>query len=186
MILYDRYSLKLSISYHSHYRCTSRVCSSKKGCCPESHIYYYSANPLLKYSVAHEYNHAIEGESNDGMIHTILGAVVMEGKADVFASILYPQIDVPWKDPMNTETKEKVVKELMEIGDSSDPRLHLGLRSGNPSKGIPQWANYKIGFEIVQSYIENHPEVSVGKWTSMHEQEIIAGSEYAVITAYEE
>jgi uncharacterized protein YjaZ len=141
---------------------------------------------MLKYSVAHEYNHAIEGESNDGMIHTILGAVVMEGKADVFASILYPQIDVPWKDPMNTETKEKVVKELMEIGDSSDPRLHLGLRSGNPSKGIPQWANYKIGFEIVQSYIENHPEVSVGKWTSMHEQEIIAGSEFAVITAYEE
>ncbi|MGF3104761.1 DUF2268 domain-containing protein [Rossellomorea sp. DUT-2] len=136
---------------------------------------------ILKYTVAHEYNHAIEGESNDGMMHTILGAVVMEGKADVFASILYPQIEVPWKEPMNTETKEKVVKELMELADSSDPRLYLGLRSGNPSKGIPQWANYKIGFEIVQSYIKNHPEVSVGKWTSMHEQEIIAGSDYTEI-----
>lgn len=141
---------------------------------------------ILKYTVAHEYNHAIEGESNDGMMHSILGAVVMEGKADVFASSLYPQIDVPWKEAMNEETKEKIVKELMEIGDSGDPRLYLGLRSGNPSKGIPQWANYKIGFEIVQSYLKHHPEVSIGKWTSMHEQEIIAGSDYVEITSHEE
>ncbi|MGM0852849.1 MAG: DUF2268 domain-containing protein [Bacillota bacterium] len=141
---------------------------------------------IFKYSVAHEYNHAIEGESNEGMMHTILSAVVMEGKADTFANILYPQTHVPWKEPMNPETKEKVVKELMELADSGDPRLYLGLKSGNPSKGIPQWANYKIGFEIVQSYIENHPEVSIGKWTSMHEKEIIAGSNYAEITAYEE
>ncbi|MBN8193267.1 hypothetical protein JI667_14040 [Bacillus sp. NTK074B] len=50
---------------------------------------------------------------------------------------------------------------------------------------IPQWANYKIGYEIVQSYRKNHPEVSIGRWTRMHEAELIAGSDFEKITAYE-
>jgi uncharacterized protein YjaZ len=140
---------------------------------------------MLKYSVAHEYNHAIAGESNPGMMYTIVGGVVLEGKADAFANIIYPNVDVPWQESMTSEEKEKVVTELTELKDSSDPRRYEDLRRGQPSKGIPEWANYKIGYEIVQSYRKNRPEVSIGKWTSMHEAEIIAGSDFKEITAYE-
>ncbi|MBW3112638.1 DUF2268 domain-containing protein [Bacillus sp. MCCB 382] len=140
---------------------------------------------MLKYTVAHEYNHAIAGESNPGMMYTILGGVVLEGKADAFANIIFPKIDVPWQEPMTPEVKEKVVTEITELKDSSDPNRYAGLRNGIPSKDIPQWANYKIGYEIVQSYRKKHPEVSIGRWTSMHEAEIIAGSDFEKITAYE-
>jgi uncharacterized protein YjaZ len=140
---------------------------------------------MLKYSVAHEYNHAIAGEINPGMMYSILGSVVLEGKADAFANIIYPKVQVPWQKPMASEEKEKVVAELTELKNSSDSRRYETLRRGHPSKGIPQWANYKIGYEIVQSYRKNHPEVSVGRWTSMHEAEIIAGSDFEKITAYE-
>ncbi|WP_226671968.1 DUF2268 domain-containing protein [Rossellomorea aquimaris] len=140
---------------------------------------------ILKYTVAHEYNHLLAEESNQGMIRTILGGVVLEGKADAFAHTIYPKIEVPWQEPMTMEEREKVVAEITELRYSSDMKTYEKLREGNSSKDIPQWANYKIGYEIVQSYRKKHPEVSIGRWTSMHEAEIIAGSDFEKITAYE-
>ncbi|MCR8849347.1 DUF2268 domain-containing protein [Rossellomorea sp. SC111] len=140
---------------------------------------------ILKYTVAHEYNHLIAEESNRGMIRTILGGVVLEGKADAFAHTIYPKIEAPWQEPMTTEEREKVVAEITELRYSDDMKSYEKLRAGNSSKGIPQWANYKIGYEIVQSYRQNHPEISIERWTSMHEAEIIAGSDFEKITAYE-
>ncbi|PFG03519.1 DUF2268 domain-containing putative Zn-dependent protease [Bacillus sp. es.034] len=140
---------------------------------------------ILKYTVAHEYNHLIAEESNRGMIRTILGGVVLEGKADAFAHTIYPKIQAPWQKPMTPEEKERVIAEITELRYSDDMKYYEKLRKGNSSKGIPQWANYKIGYEIVQSYRKNHPEISIGRWTSMHEAEIIAGSDFKKITAYE-
>lgn len=140
---------------------------------------------MLKYTVAHEYHHLMAEESNRGMIRTILGGVVLEGKADAFAHTIYPKIQAPWQKPMTPEEKERVIAEITELRYSDDMKYYEKLRKGNSSKGIPQWANYKIGYEIVQSYRKNHPEVSIGRWTSMHEAEIIAGSDFEKITAYE-
>ncbi|WP_442893606.1 DUF2268 domain-containing putative Zn-dependent protease [Bacillus sp. 2205SS5-2] len=47
---------------------------------------------------------------------------------------------------------------------------------GNRVKGISLWANYKIGFEVTQSYLKNHPEKTIEEWTNINSTKILEGS----------
>jgi uncharacterized protein YjaZ len=49
---------------------------------------------------------------------------------------------------------------------------------GNAYKGIPQWANYKIGFQIMQDFLKNNPEMSIEGWTQLDGDEVLAKSKY--------
>ena len=132
----------------------------------------------LKYTVAHEYNHAIAMESG-GRDYSILSFVIMEGKADSFAGILYPEKKVAWLEPMSAEAEQIVLDEIKGHRGSPTAVLFGDLFDGNYNKGIPRWANYKIGYTIMQSFLTNNPDMTIDEWTRLHYTEIVQGSQYS-------
>ncbi len=133
---------------------------------------------LLEYSIAHEYHHTIymEGE-NVNWQNTLLDEIILEGKADNFAKSLYPDINIPWIEPLSNQKEEEVWEHIKENLMSKD-RTIKGDYFENPNKGIPRWTNYKIGYQIVNSFLENNPSVSVHDWTLLSAEEILSNSKY--------
>ncbi|MFS0824707.1 DUF2268 domain-containing protein [Bacillus sp. 1P02SD] len=133
---------------------------------------------LLEYSVAHEYHHTIYMESgNVNWENTLLDSIILEGKADTFAKSLYPNINIPWIEPLSNQKEEEVWEHLKENLMSKD-RTIKGDYFENPNKGIPRWTNYKIGYQIVNSFLEKNPTTPVRDWTVLSAEEILSNSKY--------
>ncbi|WP_342601223.1 DUF2268 domain-containing putative Zn-dependent protease [Psychrobacillus sp. FSL H8-0483] len=133
----------------------------------------------LKYLVAHEYHHAINILANgERAFYTVLDMILSEGKADSFAHIVYPEISAPWTEPLSEESTAIVLEELRKNADSTSVKIYKDFFHGNSAKGIPLWSDYKIGYEITQSYIENNPDTSISKWTRLSSKELLQNSEY--------
>jgi len=136
----------------------------------------------LKYTVAHEYNHTVN-MSNGGeqSVHSVLDAIITEGKADSFASIVYPEVDAPWINPLSDDEETAVLNELSDNADSSDWKLIDDFSYGNHAKNIPRWSNYKIGYQITENFIKNNTDIPVKEWTVMTAKKIVEQSEYSNI-----
>ena len=133
----------------------------------------------VKYTVAHEYHHTVNFLYNGIPIdYNILDLIFTEGKADSFASILYPETKVIWIEPLSNDEEAKVLEELSINGESMDFIIYDKLVYGNSRKDIPRFSNYKIGYQITESFIENNPDSSILEWTKMDAKKIIRGSKY--------
>ncbi|WP_113927952.1 DUF2268 domain-containing putative Zn-dependent protease [Bacillus sp. P14.5] len=132
----------------------------------------------LKHLIAHEYHHTLQTEKRAEAASTLMEAFVMEGKADAFASVVYPDYSAPWTEPLSEKASEKVFDKLRKEGNDFDYKLYMEFLSGNSSSGITHWTNYRLGYQITQSYLQNNPEVSVEEWTGIVPKEIILGSEF--------
>ncbi|WP_047986125.1 DUF2268 domain-containing protein [Ornithinibacillus californiensis] len=128
----------------------------------------------LQYGVAHEYHHVADLSYN-GILATsnVLNFTLLEGKADAFAQIVYPEFQAPWTEPLSSENESAVIEILKEHGNSTDMSIYNQLRSG--------WSNYKIGNQIITSYIQNNPDKSILEWTQLDPKEIVLGSDYSNI-----
>ncbi|MFS0824720.1 DUF2268 domain-containing protein [Bacillus sp. 1P02SD] len=136
---------------------------------------------FLEYAVAHEYHHTIYKESgNVNWNNTLLDSIILEGKADTFAKSLYPDINIPWIEPLSAQKEKEVWEDLEEDlwSIDLDRSLYHDYHNGNPNKGIPTWTNYKIGYQIMNSFLENNPSVSVHDWTLLSAKEILSNSKY--------
>jgi uncharacterized protein YjaZ len=132
----------------------------------------------LKYGVAHEYHHTVRME-NEGGIKTLLDSFITEGGADVFARSIYPDKTPPWiQEPLSEESIDIILEGLKENLNSNDNDIYLDYRAGNPSKEIPLWSTYRMGYLIAESYIGNHPDKSVEEWTQLGAEEVLKGSDY--------
>ncbi|MGB3259332.1 DUF2268 domain-containing protein [Paenisporosarcina sp.] len=130
----------------------------------------------LKYTVAHEYHHGVALEHAG--VYSVLDRSVLEGKADAFAKMIYPNVEVPWIEPLTGPAKEQAWKLFMENRDSNDSELWYEFFNGNPEKGLPQWSNYKIGYQIMKSFLRENPDVSLEEWTKLPGEKILFMSEY--------
>ncbi|MDO6654570.1 DUF2268 domain-containing protein [Anaerobacillus sp. 1_MG-2023] len=139
---------------------------------------------MLEYAVAHEYHHTVflENPNRSGGMN-LLNGFVFEGRADSFASQLYPEASPPWSEPLSTEEEKRVLEELREKSDSTNVELYNTFQNGDWKKDIPKWSNYKLGFKIVESYLRHHPEASMKEWTMMDEREIVRGSDYSELVS---
>lgn len=134
---------------------------------------------MLKYVIAHEYHHAINILANGEMaFYNVLDRILFEGKADSFARIVYPEVSAPWTKPLSEESTAIVLEELRENADSTSIKIYKDFFNGNSAKGIPLWSDYKVGYQITQSYIENNPDASISRWTRLHSKDLLQGSEY--------
>lgn len=135
----------------------------------------------IKYAIAHEYHHAVLMESSEykSRSFNLLDIVVMEGKADIFTKLVYPEYIVPWIEPID-ESESKAVLDYISINKSSykDEDLHK-MEIGSSYEGIPRWSNYKIGFQIMHNYLERNPDVPIQEWSFYNTKEIIENTEYA-------
>jgi uncharacterized protein YjaZ len=130
---------------------------------------------VLQYTVAKLYHNTVQTEYIADRYDTLMEAFVVDGKADAFAHQVYPETQVSWTEPLSDRLKEKVFEELKESGNDLD---HHWEFEGSSRRGIPPWTNYKLGYDITQSYLRNNPDIPIEEWTSLQPRDIINGSEY--------
>lgn len=134
---------------------------------------------ILSYTVAHEYHHAVYLEKNE--YHSfipLIDSILVEGKADTFANMIYPNFNILWLDPFSPEVEEKVWSEMKDNLTMVDIKIKNEFHNGNLSKGIPTWSNYKMGYQIMADFLKNNPKIEIDKWTSLTWEEILELSRY--------
>ncbi len=133
----------------------------------------------LKETFAHEYHHAIFIQRSDYKVRRqhLLDQVLMEGKAEFFTKMIYPDFIPPWIEEFTEEERVYVLDYLEEFAFSYNPEHVHTMLYGNGL--LPKWSNYKIGFEIMQLFLAENPEVTVDEWTFMRADEIINKTNYA-------
>ncbi|MDL4839477.1 DUF2268 domain-containing protein [Aquibacillus rhizosphaerae] len=133
---------------------------------------------MLKLAVAHEYHHSVLFEDKDNYNNTtVLGEVLLEGRADKFSRILYPEIEPPWSH-FSPSQEEATWNLLNENIDSTDYSIIDDLFNGVRSKGIPDRSNYKIGYAIMTNFIQKNPDITILEWSKMSPIEILEKSNY--------
>jgi uncharacterized protein YjaZ len=107
-----------------------------------------------------------------------LDFVIFEGKGDAFAKTLYPEVEVPWTKNVDDKELEVSFSQLKEYGRTSQFEIYYEWESGNDSMNIPRWANYRMGFLMMESYLNEHGNAPVKEWTDMDADELLMDSEY--------
>lgn len=130
---------------------------------------------MLPRIVAHEYHHSVWVSRNFVTNQfRLLDCLILEGRAEVFADLLYPNIEAPWPEIGNEENRVwlNMKRNLM----SKDEHLILKMFTGD--KEIPFLGVYSMGYRIMQEFLKNNPDVSLIEWTDMKPEEILSKSRY--------
>lgn len=132
---------------------------------------------MLPRVVAHEYHHSVWVSRNFETIHfSLLDCLILEGRAEGFADLLYPNIEAPWPDFLDREKEHRVWQYMKYVLNSKDEQLILKMFIGD--KEIPFLSVYSMGYRIMQEFLKNNPEVSLMEWTDMEPNEILSKSKY--------
>lgn len=133
-------------------------------------------NYLLKI-VAHEYHHSVWLSRNFETINfSLIEYLILEGRADSFADLVYPETKSPWTDLLDQDKEYDVWNQIENKLHTRDNRLNLRIVVGD--KDIPFASGYTIGYRIMQEFLKNNPGVSLLEWTDMAAGDILLKSRY--------
>ncbi|HLP10295.1 MAG TPA: DUF2268 domain-containing putative Zn-dependent protease [Flavobacteriales bacterium] len=135
---------------------------------------------VLTYCVAHEFNHTcwIKNNFSPAFKWTVVNYMIMEGKADSFAHLLYPNIEVAWTQNLNESEKQELWTSIKPKLNESDFGLMGEIMLG--SKNYPEWGGYTLGFDIVQSAMKNNPSIEISDLLNMDSERILQMSKYTL------
>lgn len=141
---------------------------------------YNMTEKSIKELIAHEYHHLVYMEISDYNTRTahLLEKVVMEGKAETFTKILYPNYEVHWIEPLSNDEKDRVWSFIDENKYSVSEEDYSVLNNGSISKELPSWSNYRMGYQIMQEYLKKNPDLPVEEWTVLKAVDIIDELEF--------
>lgn len=133
----------------------------------------------VPYVIAHEYHHSTWTSQfyRANQREKLMDRLIFEGKADSFAHLVYPQVRAPWTNALSEKEERKQWERISAQRDSTDSLLKSNYMVGD-NEGTPTWTGYTIGYHIVQSYLETHPDVSIQAWTELSPEELLAQSGY--------
>jgi uncharacterized protein YjaZ len=127
----------------------------------------------VEYTAAHEYHHEVARmHLPPGWSRDPLEAIVAEGKADAFAVRLFPRLAPPHTDPLTGDEKRRVWALFQQQLAVPTESFRDDIMFGG-AEGMPQWAGYRLGFEMVNSYLQTHPDLSVQAWTVLPAREFL-------------
>ena len=131
----------------------------------------------LPYVIAHEYHHSTWISRNwISSDFSLLEFLIFEGRADMFASGLYQDVEVPWTKNLNTIQEKHVwnliKNEIFEKGHSRINKVMFG------TDDIPFGSGYTIGYNIVKSFKKNNPNYSELDIIDMNPKKIFELSGY--------
>ncbi|WMM24467.1 DUF2268 domain-containing putative Zn-dependent protease [Tissierella sp. MB52-C2] len=132
---------------------------------------------LFPHIIAHEYHHSVSMDKDKERVFTMLDALLFEGRADLFANIVYPDLETSWTSLLPIIREKEIWNKIKENLNSVDYKYQREIMFGGV-KGIPTNCGYKIGYNIMQEFIKNNPDVSVEEWTGMKAEEIFEKSGY--------
>ena len=132
---------------------------------------------LLPYILAHEYHHSVWTSRNFVTADfTPLEYLILEGKADSFARELFPNT-IPFYINMLTENKEKRVwnlikPELNKRNSEMNDKMMIGTDE------IPVCSGYTIGFNIIEAFKKNNPQINDKELIDITAEQILFLSKY--------
>jgi uncharacterized protein YjaZ len=134
----------------------------------------------IPYAIAHEYHHSVLMSGPGSQLTDLVDHMIVEGKADSFARLLYPDIHAPWTQALTPEQElnqwQAIRKYLNARSDATQKKFMFGGLVD--SNDVPRWTGYTIGFHIVQSYLQKHPHITVDEWTTMDAHDLLDQSSY--------
>lgn len=135
----------------------------------------------LQHTIAHEYFHMIDmekGTAEDSISSTLLEFAVMEGKAEAFAKIIYPEFTLDWMDNADEKITEETKMLFLKEKDSAEIEIWNDFYYGNAATEVPSFSTHIIGYDIMQKFLKQHPDMPVEDWLELTAEEILAGSGY--------
>ncbi len=134
---------------------------------------------MLSYTLAHEYHHTVYFDKNKTGERDLFEYVLSEGKADSFANMVIPNLQIPWTTEISAEVEQTIWKWVSDKRFSFTENDLAELRNG--SRAIPQWSDYRIGYQIMQQYLKKNPDVPISEWTILGPDVILQKSQFAGI-----
>ncbi|MDN7227161.1 DUF2268 domain-containing putative Zn-dependent protease [Planococcus sp. N064] len=135
----------------------------------------------LQHIVSHEYFHMIDMEKGTGdnlASATLLESAVMEGKAEAFAMMNYPESKLDWISKADEKITEKTKTMFLKDKDSAEIEVWNDFYYGNAVAEVPPFASHIIGYDIMQKFLRQHPDMPVEEWLELTAEEILTGSGY--------
>jgi uncharacterized protein YjaZ len=131
----------------------------------------------LPYVIAHEYHHSTWISRNwKNADFSVLEYLIFEGRADAFATSLYPNVLSPWTTMITKEEENifwnKIKDEIFQRGHERINKVMFG------DHGISFGSGYTIGFNIVQSFKRTHPDVTDKSMIDMSPDDIFKQCKY--------
>ncbi|WP_079478135.1 DUF2268 domain-containing protein [Halobacillus salinus] len=133
--------------------------------------------------LAHEYHHVCRLRAQRVDVETVplMESVVLEGMAEY---AVYDQYGEDYTADWVNHHKEEDLKKIWEKHFLPNLKLkgqenHTDYLYGNRRKRLPQWIGYEMGYRIVKSYHEAHPNEKIGTMTKRSAKEIIKGSAFS-------
>ncbi len=137
---------------------------------------------LIPYVLAHEYHHAIWGNNYFGVKRKtymdLLTGLLIDGEADSFAKMLYPEAQPGWISALTPEEETIQWARMQAYLWGNDEVVYERFFFGDSDSGTPGGTAYTIGYHIVQGYLTQHPEQSVIDLMNKEAREILAESGY--------
>jgi len=131
----------------------------------------------LQKITAHEYHHSVWVSRNFETVNfSLLEYLTLEGRADSFAELIYPDIKSPWVNMFDFEKEKDVWYFLRDRLNSRDADLLMRTAAGD--KNTPFASVYTIGYRIMQDFFKNNPDVTLQEWTDMEAEDIFRKSNY--------
>lgn len=127
----------------------------------------------VEYTAAHEYHHeVVRMHLEPGWSRDPLESMIAEGKADAFAVRLFPTLRPPHTDALTSDERGRTWNAFQQHLAAPTDRFREDFMFGL-AEGMPRWAGYRLGFEIVNEYLETHPDLPVKAWTLLPARELL-------------
>ena len=143
------------------------------GYTPCANVIFFSLDPRnpkfregikndLLYTLAHEINHAIRFRTPIPK-ETLFEAMITEGLADHFAIEVTGRKKPPaWSMSLTDKQKKEFFKKASR--EWNRPIYdHKAWFYGSEKEKIPRWTAYTLGYDIVATYLQKHPETPASK-----------------------
>ena len=136
----------------------------------------------VPYVMAHEYHHAVWGYTYfavQGKTYMdLLTGLLIDGQADSFAKMLYPDMQPGWIDALTPAQEAEQWRRMREYLAGNDEAVYKRFFFGDAASGTPGSTAYTIGYHIVQAYLEAHPTLTVLDLMKEEARTVLAESGY--------
>ena len=126
--------------------------------------------------LAHEAHHSVRISRGAGGF-TLADFLVLEGLADAFAEELYPNLVSSCNRILSAEQERLIWAEMQPLLFAAGDLLYQRYFQG--AGGLDPCIGYHIGYQIVSSYLRNHPGVTAADLVTTPAREIVLASGYA-------
>lgn len=134
---------------------------------------------MLAYTLTREYEHAYWTKTNFKAVKqsTLLDWIVSEGMADSYAHLVYPDFVGAWTKAISGEIESKLWTRIKPELDNTNIAFQYNVMYGSKNE-YPYWGGYELGYHIVQSAWQKHPELTPVEWVNMPAKQIFEMSDY--------